>query len=145
MAFVLVIAGLIMIVTGARGTYSQFGAQVASDFTGPGNFLYFVAAIGSIGALGYVPALRTFSRWFMALILLAIVLSNKGFAAKLTEALNTGPIAPQGGTGTPAANQALSTSTGSGADGSSLKSSLTKPGGGGFWSYIGIPSPFGAN
>lgn len=102
MAFVLVIAGMLMIVTGAKGTYAQFGAQVASDFTGPGNFTYWLAAIGSVGALGYVDALRTVSRLFLALILIAMVLANKGFFNQLTAALNKGPIAPI----LPASNQA---------------------------------------
>lgn len=108
MAFVLTVVGLLMIVTGAKGTYAQFGSQVASDFTGPGNFTYWIAAIGSIGALGYIDTLRTFSRYFMALILISMVLANKGFFTKFTEALKTGPIAPQGGTGTPATVSASS-------------------------------------
>lgn len=95
MAFVLVIAGILMVVTGAKGTYAQFGQQVASDFTGPGNFTYWVVAIGAVGSVGYIEALRGFSRMFMALILIAMVLSNKGFFAKFTDALKTGPVAPQ--------------------------------------------------
>lgn len=140
MAFVLLIVGLLMIVTGAKGTYADFGKQVASDFVGPGNFTYWVAAMGSVGALGYIDALRTVSRLFLALILIAMVLANKGFFNQLTAALKQGPVAPAG-TGAPAANQ--STSPGTGADGKTLKQSLTTPGGGGFWSFMGIPSPFG--
>ena len=140
MAFVLVVVGLLMIVTGARGTYAQFGSQVASDFTGDHNFIYWAAAIGSVGALGYVDTFRTFSRYFMALILLVLILANGGFFNKLTAAIKQGPVAPQG-SGAPTQNQAQS--GGSGADGSTLKQSLMKPGGGGFWSYFGIPSPFG--
>lgn len=139
MAFVLVIAGLLMIVSGAKGTYAAFGKQLASDVNG--QFLYFAAAIGAVGSLGYIESLRTFSRLFMALILIVLVLANGGFAQKFMAALKQGPVAPQGGTGTPATNQAQS--SGLGADGTTLKQSLTKPGGGGFWSYFGIPSPFG--
>lgn len=131
-----------MIVTGAKGTYAQFGSQVASDFTGPGNFTYWVAAIFGIGALGYIDALRTFSRLFMALILISMVLANKGFFAKFTAALKQGPVAPPQTAGATAANQSTSSGA-SGADGTTLKQSLTKPGGGGFWSFVGIPSPFG--
>lgn len=103
MAFVLVVVGLLMIVTGARGTYAQFGSQVAGDFTGDHNFLYWIAAIGGVGALGYIDALRTFSRYFMALILVVLILANGGFFAKLTAALKSGPIAPEG-SGAPAAS-----------------------------------------
>jgi hypothetical protein len=122
-AFVLVLSGLIMIVTGAKGTYAQFGNQVASDFTGPGNFTYWLAAIGSVGALGYVDALRTISRMFLALILIAMVLANKGFFNQLTAALKSGPIAPESGTGAPATNQASSGTGTAGADGRTLKES----------------------
>lgn len=94
MGFVLLIAGLLMIVTGAKGTYAQFGSQVASDFTGKNNFTYWIVALGSVGSLGYIESFRTFSRLFMTLIILGMLLSNKGFFAKLTAALQSGPIAP---------------------------------------------------
>lgn len=94
MGFVLLIAGLLMIVTGARGTYAQFGQQVASDFTGKGNFTYWIVSLGAVGSLGYIESFRNFSRLFMTLIVLAMVISNRGFFAKLTEALQKGPVAP---------------------------------------------------
>lgn len=95
MPFALVTIGLIMIVSGARDTYDAFGKQLVSDFTGPGNFTYWLAAIGAVGSLGYIPDFRTFSRTFMALILVVMVLAQKtGFFDRLTQALNTGPIAP---------------------------------------------------
>lgn len=103
MAFVLVAVGLLMVITGFKGTYQQFGAQVTSDFTGSQPFTYWLAAIGAIGLVGYVDALRTFSRLFMALILMAMILANKGFFAKFTAALKAGPTAPSGGTGSPGA------------------------------------------
>jgi hypothetical protein len=107
MAFVLVTVGLLMIVTGAKGTYSQFGSQVASDFTGSQPFTYWLAAIGAVGAIGYIDALRTFSRLFLTLILVSMLLANKGFFNQLTAALKAGPTAPTGGTGTPASSAAL--------------------------------------
>jgi hypothetical protein len=105
LAFVLVTVGLLMIVTGARGTYSQFGSQVASDFTGSQPFTYWLAAIGTVGAIGYIDTLKTFSRLFLTLILVSMILANKGFFAKFTAALKQGPIASQG-SGAPA-TQAL--------------------------------------
>jgi hypothetical protein len=101
MAFVLVTVGLLMIVTGAKGTYAAFGSQIASDFTGSQPFTYWLAAIGAVGALGYIDALKTFSRLFLTLILVSMVLANKGFFAKFTAALKQGPIAPPAGTGAP--------------------------------------------
>lgn len=135
MPFVLVIAGLLMVVTGARGTYQQFGSQLAKDFNG--QFLYFAAAILFVGALGYVESLRRISRLFMALILIVLVLANRGFFDKFTQALKTGPVAPKANTGG-ASGYGVS-SAGGASSTPSLKQSLQKPGGGGFWDWAGIP------
>lgn len=94
MPFALVLIGLLMIVVGSKNTYREFGAELAGDFSGPGNFTYWIGALGAMGAMGYVPALRNFSRLFMALILIAMVLSNRGFFQRLTEAFELGPVKP---------------------------------------------------
>jgi hypothetical protein len=99
MPFALVLIGLVMIVSAAKDTHRAFGAQLLKDFTGPGNFLYWIAAIGAVGALGYIEQLRVFSRYFMALILVAMLLANKGFFGQLQEALAKGPVAPERGPG----------------------------------------------
>jgi hypothetical protein len=83
-----------MIVTGARDTYAAFGKQVVGDFTGAGNFTYWLVALGAVGAIGYVPSLRSFSRAFMALIIVAMVIRNGGVFDKLTQALQNGPVHP---------------------------------------------------
>jgi hypothetical protein len=83
-----------MIVSGSRDTYAAFGKQLVSDFTGPGNFTYWLVALGFVGALGYITAFRTFSRAFMALIIIAMVIKNGGIFDKLTAALASGPVRP---------------------------------------------------
>lgn len=92
--FFLTTLGLIMIVTGSRDTYAAFGKQVVGDFTGEGNFTYWLVAIGAIGAVGYAPQFRGFSRGFLALILVAMVLRNGGVFDELTAALAQGPERP---------------------------------------------------
>ena len=94
MPYALVIIGLLMIITGVLNTYAAFASQLQSDFTGPGNFVFWVIALGSVGALGYVDSLRTFSHYFMALILIALILNNKGVFANFQKAIQSGPIAP---------------------------------------------------
>lgn len=89
MPFALVTIGLLMIITGAKGTYKEFGEQLTSDFTGEGNFLYWLAAIGGIGALGYIDALKPISRSFMTLIILIMVIRNEGLFDKLREAIGS--------------------------------------------------------
>lgn len=94
MPFALVLVGIMLVVVGARGTYAQFGAQVRQDFTGQKNFTVWILALFTVGAVGYAPQFRTFSRYFMALIIIALILSNKGFFQNLLNAIQSGPIAP---------------------------------------------------
>jgi len=103
MPFALVFVGLIMIVVGVRNTQAEFGAQVAADFTGEGNFIWWLASLGAVGALGYVPALKKFSIAFMTLIIIAMLIAQQrsggtgGFFEKFSEALKLGPVAPKSG------------------------------------------------
>lgn len=87
MPFALVIIGLVMIVTGAKGTQNELSEQLVKDFTGEGNFLYWIVSIGAIGSLGYIKSIEPLSRAFMALIIIAMVIRNGGFFDKFTEAL----------------------------------------------------------
>jgi hypothetical protein len=105
MGIVFALVGLVLIVTGAQDTYVALGDQLRTDFTGPKNFTYWFAALVMVGALGAIPALHTFSRTFMALILLALLLSNKGAFAQFSAALAKGPVAPKA-SGTPAPSAA---------------------------------------
>lgn len=91
MPFALVTIGLLLIVVGAKGTQREFGSELRADFTGPGNFTFWIASVGAVGALGYIESLKTFSRAFMALIIISMILSNRGFFQKFMEALNAGP------------------------------------------------------
>jgi hypothetical protein len=95
MPFALVIMGLIFVVTGVKGTIGALGSQLKDDFTGPGNFFYWFAAIGSIGALGSIQEFRAFSRMFMTLILVAMIIKNGGVFDKLMQAIASGPVAPE--------------------------------------------------
>lgn len=116
MQFALVTIGLLMIVTGARDTYAAFGQQLVSDFTGEGNFTYWIAAIGALGALGAYAPLRGFSRAFIALVIVAMVLRNGGVFDKFTEALNMGPVEQTGGADTQTPSTGLKLPTFNAAD-----------------------------
>lgn len=90
MPFALVTIGLILIITGFQNTYAQLGSQIGKDFTGPGNFTYWVIAIFVVGVLGYNETLKPFSRAFLALIIVVMFLSNKGFFGQLNPAIEAG-------------------------------------------------------
>ena len=79
--------GILMIVSGLKGTQHELGDQLGHDITGAGGFIYWFGAILSIGALGLIPGLRRPSHWLLALILVVIVLHNGGFVSNLVNAI----------------------------------------------------------
>ncbi len=103
MPFALVTIGLLLVITGFQNTYSQLGSQVVKDFSGQGNFTYWIIALFVVGAIGYNETLKPFSRAFMALIIIGIFLSRgKGFFSQFNKAIDAGtstsPL-PAGGAG----------------------------------------------
>lgn len=128
MPFALLFFGLLLTVAGVRGTHKDNGENpglftlLKGDFWGPGSYTFFVAAILTIGALGYIEPLRTPSRYMLALVLLVLVLAQEkktggGFFAKFKQALDaavTQPVTPPRGTQTiiPPANATTKTTTG---------------------------------
>lgn len=88
MPLVLVILGLLLFFAGFKGTHKQLFEVFGNTFTGPPPFLAWVTAIGAVGSLGYIDDFRALSRTFIVLIIVAMVLSNRGFAARLQEALD---------------------------------------------------------
>jgi len=94
MPFVLIIIGLFLLIAGARGTQGQLYDLIKGDFTGQNSFIYWIAAMGVIGGLGYIPALRGLSHAFLALVLIVLVLhQNTGIWANLTSALQGSTLA----------------------------------------------------
>lgn len=88
MPLAFLIVGALIIVTAYQGTYKDFGNQLVKDFSGSsGNFIYWIAAVAIVGMLGYVKIFRTPSRMFLALIILAFILANRGVFAQLQQAL----------------------------------------------------------
>lgn len=85
MAFVLIIAGAILFLTAIQGTTGKLGALLVSDLFG--GFIYWAFAILVIGGLGYIKPLRPLSNAFLVLLVLVLFVSNRGFFAKINEAL----------------------------------------------------------
>lgn len=89
MPIAFLILGVAVAVAAYRNTHKQLGTLLAGEFTGQGNFLFWIAAIFIIGMIGYIPKLRGPSHALLALILIALFLANKGFFANFTAALST--------------------------------------------------------
>jgi hypothetical protein len=85
-----ILLGAILIDLGVRGTEHVFGAQLEQDFGG-GEFLAWAAAIGILGALAYAPALRKVSTAGLTLVLLGMILSNKGAFMNLAQVVENPP------------------------------------------------------
>lgn len=96
MPFALIFIGLMLTIAGVRNTQADLYALIKDDFTGEGNFAYWVLAIIAVGSLGYVKPLKTFANWFLALLFVSLLFANEnksgtgGFFAKLQGALKNG-------------------------------------------------------
>lgn len=91
MPLVLILFGLVLIAVAWRGTEHEFAAQLTQDFGTGGTFLASAAAIGVLGALGYVPALRTLSNYAMALVIVVVALRNGGLFGQLAAVIDHPP------------------------------------------------------
>lgn len=76
MAFALIAIGLVMLVSAVRNTTADLTKLIKGDFTGQGNFVYWLVSILVIGAIGYIPALRPVSRVFLALVIVVLFLKK---------------------------------------------------------------------
>lgn len=91
MPFALIVIGVLIFFTALNGTAGPFGKQVYNDLFGTnGGFVYWVAGIVIVGLIGYIPSLKKPSDTFMVLIILAMLLHNKGFFQQLQQGLQTG-------------------------------------------------------
>lgn len=118
MPFVLIIAGIVLLIVAVRNTQDQFFYLLQGDFTGKNNFVFWVLAILIIGAIGYVPRLKPISNAFLILVVLVLILTKgqglfdktSGFFAQITEGTATRP--PARDTGTVAAATVAKTAAG---------------------------------
>jgi hypothetical protein len=97
MPFALLFIGILLLVVSIRNQQTPFVHLVAGDFTGPGNFIYWVVALVLLGAIGYIPKAKPVSNLLIVLILVVLVLKRGnpqtgvtgGIFQQLTDALGT--------------------------------------------------------
>jgi len=73
MPIALILIGALLIIVAFQNTMGQLASQLMGDVPG---FFVWAMAIAAILALGYVPGMRTPSRWLLGLVALVIVLTN---------------------------------------------------------------------
>lgn len=82
--------GILLIVAGINNKIGELGELIKEDFQPNGNapsFTIWIIAIVIAGAFGFVKTLKPISNAFLVLILVAMILSNRGFFTKFMEAL----------------------------------------------------------
>lgn len=94
MPYAFIIAGIVLLTAGVRGTSADLMKLLKGDLTGENNFVYWILAILLIGALGYVQDLRVLSRSFLVLVILVLLLqegkgANGGFFSKIQQDVRT--------------------------------------------------------
>lgn len=96
MPFALIFLGILFVVVGYRGTQGDLVELLKGDFTGQGNFIYWIVSIIVVGAVGYIPKLKSISDGFLVLILLVLFISNQGFFSQFTSQISnrTPSLAP---------------------------------------------------
>jgi hypothetical protein len=106
MPFALLIVGIVLLSAALRGQAGTLFSTLKSDFTGSGNYIYWVVAILVVGSVGYVKKLQPISDAFLGLVLIVLFLSNKGFFSQFMSALQSPSNCPSLGSGDPLATQA---------------------------------------
>jgi hypothetical protein len=89
MPFALAIIGLALIVTAIRGTTTQLFSLIKSDFTGSGNYIWWIVSLLVIGAFGYIKRIQPVVNMFIVLVLVVMFIGagKKGFFAQFTDAI----------------------------------------------------------
>jgi hypothetical protein len=73
MPFALLAIGVIIVIVAFHNTFGQLAVELEHDI--PGYFVWAIAIVAILG-LGYIPALRTPSRWLLALVAVVLLLTN---------------------------------------------------------------------
>lgn len=90
MPIFILFVGVLLIAAGINDKIGTLTSLVKEDFRptdGTPGFHVWILAILAAGSLGYISALRGLANGFLILIVLGLLLSNKGFVAKFTTAL----------------------------------------------------------
>lgn len=96
MPFALLFIGILLVVVAVRNMQAPFLALLGGDFSGQGNFFYWIVALILVGVIGYLPKAKPVSDGLLVLILLALVLATGkpgaargGLFKELTTALSS--------------------------------------------------------
>lgn len=94
MPFAFILVGLVCVISGVRNTSPDLLALLNGDLRGKNNYIYWMLSILVVGSLGYIDSIRPFSRAFLVLIVIVLILSNdkqgsSGFFSNFQSAIST--------------------------------------------------------
>lgn len=94
MSLVFLLIGVVVVVAAFRNSQTALFTAVGTDVP---EFVIWGAALLAIGALGYVPGLKTVSKWLLGLVVLVLVVNNyQAISSGFTSAWKNPP--PSSGT-----------------------------------------------
>ncbi len=85
------IVGVLLIIVSINNKLPELGALVRDDFVasrGAPSFAVWVLAIFVAGSIGYIRELKPVANAFLVLIVLGMILSNKGFFEKFSQSIS---------------------------------------------------------
>lgn len=84
------LVGALFIYTGFNGKLGELASLVKEDFSptdGSPGFAVWVIAIFVIGAIGYYKPAKPLSNAFLVLVIVSLILSNRGFFQRFKEGM----------------------------------------------------------
>lgn len=88
MALALLTIGIVLLISGVKGTQDDLITLVTKDFTGTDNFLQWILAFVLLGVIGYVSKLKPISVALLSLLIVVIFLTKGvGFFSQLQSAV----------------------------------------------------------
>lgn len=88
---------MLVITAAIRNKHKDLFALLKDDFTGNGNFIYWTLAIAVLVIVGYNKTLKPLSDAFLALLIIVLILANKGLFAKFQSEISAGTKSSSGG------------------------------------------------
>ena len=90
MPIIFILIGVVLLVVAVRGKDAPTNLinLLKADFTGQSNFGVWILAIFGIGAIGFISGLKPIANAFLLLIVVVILLSNKGFFNQFSATLD---------------------------------------------------------
>lgn len=84
------LVGLMLVISGIRGTNKDLVEVLRDDFTGPNNFVFWVLAMAILAALGSVKSIRPVTQGFLVLVIIVIFLRNDNLITKFVTQIRNG-------------------------------------------------------